>query len=165
MSASSPGGRKNEEKKGSFRFPAELLYFPLEKLKTTGQDLSAPGCIVRRPSACLLHTAAALRHAAETLSLAKCELPHSSAPMSASIPAPRPSSRQCPATSHSSRPCIPRPPRAGARMDAPQYDSTAQPVLLQKRPCPPSRKHPRMREMALEPKHQRQTPGDCDGLS
>lgn len=146
-------------KKGSFRFPAELLYFPFGKLKTTGQDLSAPDCIVR-PSAWLLHTPAALQHAAEHLSLVKHELPHSGASMSASIPAPQPSSRQCPAASRSSRPGLPPPLRAGARMNAPQYHSTARPALPQKQPRPPSGKRPRMGEMSLEPKHRRQKQED-----
>lgn len=144
MSASSPSGRNNEEKKGSFRFPAELLYYSLGKLKTIGRDLSAPGCIVRRLSAWPLCAAAALGDAAECLLLAK-----RGAPMSASIPAPRPSSRQLPAAAHSSG-LVCHPPEGWSKDGR---SPMPQPALLQKQPRPPSGKHPRMGYRALEPKH------------
>lgn len=67
-----PEGAKT--KKGSFSLPAELFSFPLGKLKTTGQDISALGCTVRRPSVWPLRTAAVLQHNGERRSLARQRL-------------------------------------------------------------------------------------------
>lgn len=142
-------------KKGSLRFPAELIYFPLGNLKTTGPDVSPPHCIVRRPRARLVPQQLLF----DMLQSASCS-PHTSSHTEVPYICQRPSSPTflvtAPAASQSRQPHLPPLLRAKARMDTPQHHhSTILPALPHKHTSPSGR-CPRKREMLLRPEYQRQ---------